>query len=1353
MSLLDELRKLADKNPVIRTGESLLNALRNKQTFPSVTPPQKTQQSPAPNQSKLPVSKNTPTPVLQTNKPSVLDIGAPMPKLPGIQPTATTPVTEQQKQQATKAGLSFRGGNKETYFDPVPDKVRIRDVVREIPAATATTVKDIAQATARGFAGVGVGATDIFRKEKVGSIEAPDISDPSYIAALNRTIFGEQPIKTPSTVAAELEQRFKGVNNSILQKTALPLAVVGSVGSSFLDIYPGGGGTKQIYKNLAKETSEVVVKDILKSLNVTDDVITKLAPLIVKESSEKGVKQILKNVKITVPKQLAIPKEKSVVHPKIVQAIPENDPLRRLLTVEDNKGVQSVLQRSSKFSDANDAYLNIKEHYTDELTGLLGQKFYKQTGMEKAPQLFLDVDNFGKFNTDYSQTTGDKVLSTFGQLIDKHFPNKGVRAGGEEFVLDTSGISRDDLLRRLQGLREDLMNQSFVGEGGPKSGQTVTGINFTSAFGKDATEASSAMKAQKAAQRGVDNIDNTLYNQYNNIYEKQGIQAQRETKIPSGQSTARFEAGTAPAVQGLSRGESAIGEGIRSVEGKSQVVPQRFRSDKLNLSEQDTQKIVDRLQALGLDTRSVRSFDEMKKIAEDLGTSPSALLKDIRSGRINDSEVISLRNMINQNSQFISRAEKQIADDPRLALTLNPQIKLAQDQIDQALKKLVKGGTEAGRTVAAYRIMANNTLDPSYWLMKAQKELGDRVLTEEMQGIINDLIGKYDINGLAVFIASLKKAPWTTKAVTLWKAGLLTAPTTHFANIFGNITSLGLANASNVASTGIDILASLVTKKRTTTFSRNILKTELKSLTSGIKKAGSFFKTGQYSSNLTHKWELPHEVNFENKILKGYTNAVFRSLGAEDIIFREAAMQKSLAKQAEVLAKNAKLKGQAFKDEVKKLMTQPTNDMVVQAINDAEYATFQNKTALGEMISGAKNRVKGKSPVAEVGIEIIAPFTQTPTSIADRLISYSPAGFIKAAWKAVKPSTRDQKAIVEDLGRAVTGTGIIALGAALASKGLMTGTVPTNPKEKEQFYAEGKQPNSILINGYWFNLNRISPLGNLLGIGADFQNLSKTEEGLGLYEKTAGNALKSLTDMSFLQGLSGGLKALTEPNKSLKGFVASSVASIVPTIVSKIARTIDPRLRNPEGVLETTLSRIPGAAETVPLRKDIFGQDVKTGGGRFVLFDPFTTTKANNDPLLKEMDRIGVSVGLPGNEAGGITLNKKEYESFQKVNGTVLKEVLDTMIQTKEYQSLPDTKKQDAMETVIAKVRSQVRDSYIPHVIIQRYELPVDTSPELISTIVDKLGKNKTYKDLPPSKKEAMLKKVVTSIVNNPPAQ
>lgn len=779
---------------------------------------------------------------------------------------------------------------------------------------------------------------------------------------------------------------------------------------------------------------------------------------------------------------------------------------------------------------------------------------------------------------------------------------------------------------------------------------------------------------------------------------------------------------------------------------EKKVVSQVFRGDKLNLAETQLTEIGNRLKALGLDTRGVKTFSDMEDAAQNLGVDVVSLLKDTSKNRITSDEVVALRNLIKNQSDFIVQAQKDISSGAlktEKVVELQQKIKIAESQIDTALTKVVKGGTEAGRAVAAYRILANKTMDPVFWLEKAKKITNNDVLKPEIHDAIIDLIGKKDTIGLVQLISSLRNPSFTEKAITLWKANLLSSPTTHFANIAGNTSMRALLDASNVLSTGLDVLASIFTKKRTQVLSPSLISARAKGLARGIKDAKQYMRTGLYADDFVKKWDIPRMVRFKNKILDGYTQAIFRSLGAEDAVFRGMAMQESLEKQAILTVKKEGLRGADAINRTRQLLVEPTNEMIAEAIDAAEYATFQSKNVLNDLIAGAKHRVKGR-PLAEAAVEFVAPFSKTPTNVAARIADFSPLGFIKALVNVARPSTRSQKALVEDLSRAITGTGIIGFGAYLAQKGLMTGNLPTDKQERDDFFASGKQANSIYLFGQWRQLNRVSPFGNLLSLGAEFEKQSKEKSGLDLAASTAAGGLKALSEQTFLKGASSALGAINDPERNASKYIEQSVASIVPTGVYKIAKTLDPTLRDPDGIWQTIQNKLPLISDELPAKRDVFGHAVKVSGGKASIIDPFSSKAPTDYPALKEANRIGVNIGIPNQVLSGTKLTNKEFSLYQKIQGNVLEDTMNNIISSDFYKQANDKNKKEILDKTISMVRDKVNSIIYPQLMATRYNLPENTNPQLLSEVLRILNKNEIFKKMDQEKQEGFIKEMLT---------
>jgi len=80
----------------------------------------------------------------------------------------------------------------------------------------------------------------------------------------------------------------------------------------------------------------------------------------------------------------------------------------------------------------------------------------------------LDLDHFKRLNDDFGHATGDAVLRRFGELLGEAFRGEDVvgRWGGEEFVVGTYGMGRDDGIQRMAALLEGFRRETFTGRGG-----------------------------------------------------------------------------------------------------------------------------------------------------------------------------------------------------------------------------------------------------------------------------------------------------------------------------------------------------------------------------------------------------------------------------------------------------------------------------------------------------------------------------------------------------------------------------------------------------------------------------------------------------------------------------------------------------------------------------------------------------------------------------------------------------------------------------------------------------------------------------------------------------------------------
>ena len=773
------------------------------------------------------------------------------------------------------------------------------------------------------------------------------------------------------------------------------------------------------------------------------------------------------------------------------------------------------------------------------------------------------------------------------------------------------------------------------------------------------------------------------------------------------------------------------------------VVEQKFRGDKLNLEPEQLKQIEDRLSGLGLTSRNVRSFNEMKALADELGTDPRALLSG--NGKLTDAKVIALKNLINQNSDFIAKNSGLKFKTEQENAIHQQKLRTADAQTNEALAQLIGGGTELGRGIAAFRVLANKSMEPSFWYKKGQQTRGN-ALTPEQKANIDGLIKDNDRIGLSMYVASLRDPSLSEKFTTLWKAGLLTNITTHVANVAGNASMATLRGLSNVVGTGIDKLVSpLFGGRRTMTVSPGAA---VVGLGKGAKKGLNILRTGVNPDDFEGKLDIRGNINFGDSILgrvaNGYTRAVFGSLQAEDALFRGMHQSASLANQAKLIAINEGLKGQARQTRIAELLENPTDAMKQTAIEEARIATFNNDnivaSKVGQLKAGRNKDDSFGSKVLSTVVDVTMPFVKTPTNVVARIAEYTPLGLLKLAAGQLNKNTRGQKRLVEDLSKVVTGGAVLALGSALANQGILTGSLPASPSERAQWEAEGKMPNSIKINGRWYQVNKLAPIGFLFALAAD--NATS-----GSIAETGLKGLKNLTDQTFLTGLSGGIKAVTDPEQNAASYAKQTVSSLIPSGLGAIARVVDPTARTTGGVGEAIQAKIPGLSSNLAPRLDVFGQEVKNEGGVLGLLDP-TRSKADksNDPVLREFAKLGVNVGLPSNRMFNTELDTYEYAEFQKVNGRVLKDVLDTLVVSPLFQNASTAKKQELLEKTVSKVRTKTKEAVFPKILQKRFNLPTVQNPQLLNELANKLYKNDTFNNLSKEEQQKVLLGIVQQL-------
>jgi hypothetical protein len=619
----------------------------------------------------------------------------------------------------------------------------------------------------------------------------------------------------------------------------------------------------------------------------------------------------------------------------------------------------------------------------------------------------------------------------------------------------------------------------------------------------------------------------------------------------------------------------------------------------------------------------------------------------------------------------------------------------------------MKRGTSAGQVVNTFKYWKK--LSPASILRRVQERLIE-IETRNPDQITNAMKHAWMKKGQEIGVMkageaqdlatynlfdSINKAipdKESKQLMSLYKAMLLTLPKSHFINITSNVMQAIGMNTSKVVATPIDMAASVLTGKRTTTLPQ--VPSWIKGFKEGGDKARGYLMTGFDPRNIANKFDIS-KTYYNNtrvgKLLQKGTEAIFRALGGADMPFWYATYNSALREQAIVAAKNAGAKNVSYA--AKRFMVSPTETMQKRAFQEALESTFQNETRLNKIMQ----------EIAKIpGGQILLPFKRTPAAFITEVFNYTPVGAAKTLYQSLISKTAGQYEIVKGLSKSLTGSSVLGLGYYMAKQGYLTGSYPktSSPKGKSLDELEGKQYASIKIGDTYKSLRSLGIAGELLNIGADIYHAKK--EGGSANMVTAGLAGTgtSMYNQQFLTNMSNVIKAFQDTDKSAPKLAANVLGSFVPTAVGGIARGDDEFKRETKALgLKNQLtnalkSKIPELRKTLPPKTDVFGEKVKdeaTAVGAF--FDVFGTNLARNtnDPVVKEFkklkergfDPVPVKIELKESIAGvKVNIPPNDLAVMQAYIGKRYHNTIKQFIETDLYKILPNDRKAAEIENV-----------------------------------------------------------------------
>lgn len=395
-----------------------------------------------------------------------------------------------------------------------------------------------------------------------------------------------------------------------------------------------------------------------------------------------------------------------------------------------------------------------------------------------------------------------------------------------------------------------------------------------------------------------------------------------------------------------------------------------------------------------------------------------------------------------------------------------------------------------------------------------------------------------------------------------------------------------------------------------------------------------------------------------------------------------------------------------------------------EATRRATERVFQEDNAIIDAI----NRIKRENKGADMVITAIMPFLKTPTNVAIRSMQYSPIGL---AYTVVKNGlidakmnngvNFDQRKFVMNLGRGLTGTGMMVLGIALANMGL----IRKGREDEDDAKLAAIEKSNGRSYGMYFDLGGIQipldfafPAVAPLVTGAEVaESLEQFEGDFGamavdMNKRMAASSIDQLFDNSMLSGVSDvfrGYKDGTQIATSiLEGVVENTASRLTPSAVRAFAKFTDPYVRDTKSqnyirqvINQTIIQNWPLLRQTLPTAKTITGEEqLQTGANSWnkerqnaalhflnSFITPWTAGSETSDALLDELVDIAYRKKETGWLPGQLVSGNKYEVSITK---TLAKELKVGKVGFNQYEGfkirLTDEEKRWANSTYADKL-------------------------------------------------------------------
>lgn len=253
------------------------------------------------------------------------------------------------------------------------------------------------------------------------------------------------------------------------------------------------------------------------------------------------------------------------------------------------------------------------------------------------------------------------------------------------------------------------------------------------------------------------------------------------------------------------------------------------------------------------------------------------------------------------------------------------------------------------------------------------------------------------------------------------------------------------------------------------------------------------------------------------------------------------------------------------------------------------------------------------NPVLSTVARYTFPFVRVPSNIFKASVEYSPLGVSTIGGASNK---------VEQLSKALLGTGIGLSVASVVAGDDMTWAEPTDANKRNAFRAAGMQPYSIRVGDKWYSYSKIHPaisfnLALVAAIRDAEKNKTLDDTQIDTLLDGVSKWVNFYADMSYVKNLSDATSGVKGDLSAGTRQVSNYVQQLVPfrALMGWVARMVDPVQREVDKdgsiltkQLQQLSTQIPLVSQSVPARLDSKGQPIENQNRFINSFSPVRVT-------------------------------------------------------------------------------------------------------------------------------------------------